>query len=116
MYLSRINRWPLTLKKKVPILVPTSGIGQNCRYSGFSLHYYWSTDLLRGNVKRNSPQVDLAVVISAGKDEEYSRAAHTALITEPAKAEDDGALILLHHFEAGPHTDGESHNQSDDAY
>lgn len=74
------------------------------------------TDLLRGNVKRNSPQVDLTVVISAGKDEEYSRAAHTALITEPAKAEDDGALILLHHFEAGPHTDGESHNQSDDAY
>ena len=53
--------------------------------------------LLRGNIKCDSPEVNLLVGVNAGQDEEYSRSLRTPG-TESSKAEYDGPLVLLDHL------------------
>ena len=54
----------------------------------------WCAYLLRRDVVRLRPHVDLLVVVHAGDDEEHARAPRPAL-KQPPQPEDDGPLVLL---------------------
>ena len=54
----------------------------------------WCAYLLRRDVVRLRPHVDLLVVVHAGDDEEHARAPRPAL-QQPPQPEDDGPLVLL---------------------
>ena len=55
--------------------------------------------LLRGDVKRDSPEVDLLVVINAGQDKEYPRTPSSSRSQSP-QPEYDRPLVLLDNLTA----------------
>ena len=69
-------------------------------------------NLLRGHVKRTSPQVDLDHRLKTRVDKVDSWVHHLCLL-HPAELENDGALILLHHHYTLDHDEGEEHDDEE---
>ena len=56
--------------------------------------------LLRRDIERYCPQVDLPVCVDAGDDEEYPWP-FCSTLSETTETEDDGTLVLLDNLEKG---------------
>ena len=65
-----------------------------------------SKDLLRGDLKRHAPHVDLLVCVDTGNDEEDPRTPSSSG-EESAQPEDDGPLVLLDHLDGEEEGEGE---------